>query len=113
MTYFDLSKPSLAYLKPMYNCNGNIPDEVALKATCIKHVTLKIAKIRTGCQYIGYFSSNENLNCTAKNFRLGHMRPTRRRLDIDGLMKPIVLTLKKKVLQLYHLTFKITADCEQ
>ena len=84
MTYFDLSKPSLAYLKPMYNCNGNIPDEVALKATCIKHVTLKIAKIRTGCQYIGYFSSNENLNWTAKNFRLGHMRPTRRRLDIDG-----------------------------
>jgi len=68
MTYFDLSKPSLAYLKPMYNCNGNIPDEVALKATCIKHVTLKIAKIRTGCQYIGYFNSNENLNWTAKTF---------------------------------------------
>ena len=86
MTYFDLRKPSLAYLKPMYNCNGNIPDKVALKAICIKHVTLKIVKIRTGCQYIGYFNSNENLNCTAKNFRLGHMRPASRGRDTAVLV---------------------------
>jgi len=37
------------------NCNGNRRDKVALKITCIKYVKFKIIKIRTGCQYVGYF----------------------------------------------------------
>jgi len=56
IAYFDLSKITLAYVKLMYwkrsnpNCNGYRRDKVALKATCIKKVKLKIVKIRTGCQ---------------------------------------------------------------
>jgi len=47
------------------NCNGNRRDKVALKTTCIKNIKFKIIKIRTGCQYIGYFCCSENLNWAA------------------------------------------------
>jgi len=91
VAYFDLSKPNSACLKPMYwkrsnpNCNGNRRDKVALKTTCIKNVKLKIVKIRTDCQYIGYFNYSENLNWAAQNLLLGHMRPNGRGLDIAEL----------------------------
>jgi len=58
---------------------------VVLKNTCIKNVKFKIIKIRTGCQYIGYFNYSENLNWAAQNCRLGHMRPVSRGLDIAAL----------------------------
>jgi len=31
-------------------------------------------KIRTGCQYVGYFYYSEHLNLAAQNHRLGRMR---------------------------------------
>jgi len=59
---------------------------VALKTTSIKNVKFKIIKIRTGCQYMGYFYYySEKLNWAAQNLRLGHMRPVGRGLDIAGL----------------------------
>jgi len=67
------------------NCNGNIRDKVTLKTTCIKNVELKIVKIKTGCQYKGYFNYCENLNRAAQNLPLGNMRPTGRGLDTAGL----------------------------
>jgi len=67
------------------NCSSNIPDKVTLKTTCIKNIELKIVKIRTGCQYKGYFNCCENLNWAAQHLRLGHMRPTRRGFDIAVL----------------------------
>ena len=68
------------------NCNGSRHDKVALKTTCIKNVKFKIIKIRTGCQYVGYFYNSENLNRAAQNLRLGHMRPAGRALDIADLV---------------------------
>ena len=53
---------------------------VALKATCIKNVKFKIIKIRTGCQYVGFFYYSENLNWAAQNLRLV------RGLDIAALV---------------------------
>jgi len=47
---------------------------VALRTTCIKNVKFKIIKIRTGCQYVGYFYYSENLNWAAQNLELGRMR---------------------------------------
>jgi len=62
------------------NCSSNTRDKVALNTTCIKHVKFKITNIWTGCQYIGYFCYSGNLNWTAQNLWLGHMRPEGRRL---------------------------------
>jgi len=45
---------------------------MALKTTCIKNVKLKIIKIRTGCQYVGYLYYSENLNWAAQSLLLGH-----------------------------------------
>jgi len=69
------------------NCSGNIRDKVTLKTTCIKNVELKIVKIRTGCQYKGYFNYCKSLIWAAQNLRLGHsdMRPRGRGLDIAAL----------------------------
>jgi len=47
------------------NCNGNRRDKVALRTTRIKNVKFKIIKIRTGCQYAGYFHYSERLNWAA------------------------------------------------
>ena len=47
------------------NCNGDRRDKMALSTTCIKNVKFKIIKIRTGCQYIGYFHYSEILNWAA------------------------------------------------
>jgi len=47
------------------NSNGNRRDKVAMKITCIKNVKFKIIKIRTACQYIGYFYYSENLTWAA------------------------------------------------
>jgi len=44
---------------------------VALRTTCIKNVKFKIIKIRTSCQYEGFFYYSENLNWAAQNLRLG------------------------------------------
>jgi len=67
------------------NSNGNRRAKVALRTTCIKNVKFKIIKIRTGCQYVGYFYYSENLNWAAQNLRLGRMRPEALGLDIAGL----------------------------
>jgi len=48
--------------------------KVELRTTCIKNVKLKIIKITTSCQYVGYFYYSENLNWAAQKLRLGHMR---------------------------------------
>jgi len=48
-------------------------------------------KVRTGCQYVGYFYYSEHLNWAAQNLRLGHMRPAGRGLDIAALSKPITI----------------------
>jgi len=55
---------------------------MALRTTCIKNVKFKVIKIRTGCQYVGYFHYSENLNWAAQRLRLGRMGPADRRLDI-------------------------------
>jgi len=44
---------------------------VALKTNCIKNVKFRITKIRTGCQYVGYFYYSENLNWAANLPKLG------------------------------------------
>ena len=69
------------YLRILPNCNGNKRDKV----TRIKNVKFKIIKLRTGCQYVGYFCHSENLNWAAQNPPLGHMRPSDRGLDIAAL----------------------------
>jgi len=51
------------------NCNGSRREKVALKTTWIK---FKIIKIRTGCQYVGYFYYSENLNWAVDGPRVGH-----------------------------------------
>ena len=61
------------------NGNGNRRDKMAPKTTCIKNVKFKIKKIRTSCQYAGYFYYSENLTWTAQNLRQG------RGLDIAAL----------------------------
>jgi len=66
------------------NCNGNRRVKVALKTAYIKNVKFKIIKIRTGCQYVGYFHCSWNLNWAAQNLRLG------RGLDIEGLAESLV-----------------------
>jgi len=51
------------------NCNDNRCAKVTLKTTRMKNVKLKIVKIRTDCQYTGYFNYSENLNWAAQNLR--------------------------------------------
>jgi len=64
------------------NCNGNRRDEVVQRTTCIKNVKFKIVKIRTGCQYAGYFYYVQ------RKPKLGRIRPVLGRgLDITGLDK--------------------------
>ena len=69
-------------------CNGNRRDKVTLRTTCIKNVKIKIIKIRTGFQYVGYFYYSENLNWGAQNLRLG------RGLDIADTTKQETKNLK-------------------
>ena len=75
MAYFDLSKLNFAKLiswkRSNSNCNGNRRDKAVLKTTCNKNVKFKIVKIRTSCQYVGYFYYSKNLNWAAQNVRLG------------------------------------------
>jgi len=64
------------------NCNGIRRDNVALRTTCNKTVKFRIIKIRTGCQFVRYFT-------TAKP-KLGRTKPSTgphaaRGLDIAGL----------------------------
>jgi len=65
--------------RPNPNCHSRRRNKVALRTTCIKNVKFKIIKIRTGCEYVGYFYHSENLNWATKNFdwatcwlRVGH-----------------------------------------
>jgi len=44
---------------------------MALKTTRNNNVKFTIIKTRTGCQYVGYFCSSENLNWAAQNPPLG------------------------------------------
>jgi len=44
---------------------------VALRTTCITNVKFKIIKLRTVCQYVGYFHYSENLHWATQNLRLG------------------------------------------
>jgi len=44
---------------------------VALKTTYIKNVKFKIIKIKTGCQYVGYFNYSENLNWGCTKYSTG------------------------------------------
>jgi len=55
------------------------------RTTCIKNFKSKVIKVRTGCQHVGNFYYNENLNWAARNFRLGSMWPQGRGLDIAAL----------------------------
>jgi len=52
------SSPLVCFVKNP-NCIGNRHNKVALKTTCIKKVKFNIIRIRTGCQYIGYFSTEK------------------------------------------------------
>ena len=61
--YWTRSKP---------NCNGIRRDKVALRTTCNKNVKFKIIKMRTSCEYVGYFRYSENLNWAACGSRVGH-----------------------------------------
>ena len=63
--------------------------KMALRTNCIENVKLKIIKIMTGCQYVGYFYNSENLNWAAQNLRLG------RGLDIAALNTPLLATLQR------------------
>jgi len=54
------------------NCNGNRRDKVALRTICIKNDKFQIIKIRTGCQYVGYFYYSKNLNWAACGPLVGH-----------------------------------------
>jgi len=77
--------------------NGDRRDKVALRTTCIKRAKSKSIKIRTGCQYVGYFCYSDNLNWTAQNLRLG------RGLDIaaidDLLLQKLELGMNVLLLQ--------------
>jgi len=55
-------------------------DKRALRTTCIKNFKFKIIKLRTGCQYLGYFYYSVNLNWAAQNIQLGRMWPAGRGL---------------------------------
>jgi len=46
----------------------------SVRTTCIKNVKFRITKVRTGCQYVGYFYYSENLNWAAQNLLLGNTR---------------------------------------
>jgi len=78
---------------------------VALRTTCVKNAKFKVIKIRTGCQYVGYFYYSGNLNWTAQNLRLGRMRTEGHGLDIADLEPKtrtagenfILLTKKKTI----------------
>ena len=59
---------------------------MVLKNTRNKNVKFKIINIKTGCQSIGDFYYNENLNWATQSLRLGHMRPVSRGLDIAALV---------------------------
>ena len=61
------------------NCSGSRRDKLAL-GTKGPNAKFKVIKIRTSCQYVGYFYYSENLNLAAQNLRLG------RGLDIAGLV---------------------------
>jgi len=50
---------------------------VVLKTIFIKNVKFKIIKIKTGCQYVGYFYYSKNLKPAAQNLSMGHMQPHR------------------------------------
>jgi len=68
------------YWKRSYpNCNGNRREKRGTEDSGIKNFKFKIIKIRTDCQYVGYFCYSENLNWAAQNLRLG------RGLDIAAL----------------------------
>jgi len=41
----------------------------------MKNVKFKIIKIRTGCQYVGYFYYSEHLNRAEQKLWLGRMQP--------------------------------------
>ena len=83
MAYFEFNKLNLLKLmswkRSNPNCTGNRRDKVAPRTTWNKNVKFKIVKIRTSCQYEGYFFYSENLNWAAQNLRLG------RGLDIADL----------------------------
>jgi len=64
------------------NCNGDRVDKVALRTTCIKNVKFKIIKVRTGCQYVGYFFCSENLNWASCGPRVQHSGSS---LSINGV----------------------------
>ena len=56
---------------------------MALSTTCIKNVKFKSIKLRTGCQYVGYFYYSENhLDWATQNTQLICMQPEGRGLDI-------------------------------
>jgi len=44
---------------------------VALRTTCIKNVKFKAIKIKTGCQYVGYYYYSEHLSWAAQNLKTG------------------------------------------
>jgi len=54
------------------NCNGNRRDKVALRTTCTKNDKFTIIKIRTGCQFAGYFCYSKNQNWAACGPLVGH-----------------------------------------
>jgi len=64
---------------------------VALSATCIKNVKFKITKVRTSCQYVGFFHYSENLTWAMQNSRLGRMWPEDCRLDNIAALVLVVL----------------------
>ena len=66
-------------------CNGHGRDKVTLTTTCIKNVKFKSIKIRTSCQYVGYFYYRKKLNWAAQNLHLVRMQPEGRGLDIADL----------------------------
>ena len=44
------------------NCSGSRRDKVALRIACNKNIKFKIIKIRTSCQYVGYFTTAKTLS---------------------------------------------------
>ena len=69
------------------NRNGHRRDKVGPKTSCIKNVKIKIIKIRTGCQYIGYFYYSENLNWAARKPKLGRVANKQRKQDLWSRIK--------------------------
>ena len=74
MAYFDLSKLNFAWPN-LLELQFSKRDKMTLRTTASKVSIFKIIKIRTSCQYVGYFHCSWNRNWRTQNLQMDCMRP--------------------------------------